>query len=282
MLRIAAFALFSLVASPAVAAEITVRDGTTQPENLTVTDNGDVIVGSFTAPRIDVIRQGSTTTDTFVDLGAEGGSFLGVLADEASGTLWACHLTPGPDGRRSNLRGFDLETGAQKLRWELPGTSTCNDFSVGPDRALYIADTSGKIYRLAEGAQEASLFSDDPLLRGVDGITFLDGMLYVNSISVSKFYRISLTADGKAAAPVEIAVDTPVTRPDGMRAANGKLFVAENGGGRVIFLTVNGDTAKVTVVKDGLQQPTGVEPKGDALWFNELRTGKVWSVPMPE
>ncbi|MGX7896070.1 hypothetical protein [Tsuneonella sp. HG222] len=57
--------------------------------------------------------------------------------------------------------------------------------------------------------------------------------------------------------------------------------MAENGGGRVIYLTLTGDTAKVTVVKEGLQQPTGVEPKGDSLWFNELRTGKVWSVALP-
>jgi len=31
-------------------------------------------------------------------------------------------------------------------------------------------------------------------------------------------------------------MDEPVNGPDGMRAANGKLFLAENGGGKFPFL----------------------------------------------
>jgi len=62
-----------------------------------------------------------------------------------------------PGQRRSALRSFNLETGAPKLRWDLPGdTSVCNDFAVGPDRALYITDTgNAKIYRLPAGASTA-------------------------------------------------------------------------------------------------------------------------------
>jgi sugar lactone lactonase YvrE len=76
-------------------------------------------------------------------------------------------------------------------------------------------------------------------------------------------------------------MDAPVKGPDGMRAANGKLFVAENGGGRVDFLTVTGDKAHVIVLKDGLNTPTGVEPAGNTLWLSERGAGKVWSIPMP-
>ncbi len=66
--------------------------------------------------------------------------------------------------RHTALRGFDLSTGAQKLRWNLPGdNSTCNDFSIGPDKALYISDTAnGKIYKLPAGASTAELFLEDP------------------------------------------------------------------------------------------------------------------------
>ena len=67
-----------------------------------------------------------------------------------------------------------------------------------------------------------------------------------------------------------------------MRAANGKLFVAANGSGAIDALTINGDTAHVTVLKDGLDTPTGIEPAGDTLWLTERGTGKVMSLPMPK
>jgi hypothetical protein len=77
-------------------------------------------------------------------------------------------------------------------------------------------------------------------------------------------------------------MDQPVKGPDGMRAANGKLIVAENGAGKISVITVNGDKASVTVIKEGLKTPTGVEPAGDTLWFTERATGKVMSIPTPK
>jgi sugar lactone lactonase YvrE len=281
---VAALTALALSTSATMAAEITILDGKTQPESLAVTPDGTLIAPSFVAPVIHIVRKGATAAETFVDLTAEGpGGFLGVLADGPSNTLWACHLTTGPAGRKTDLRAFDLTTKAQKLKWDLPGdTNTCNDVTVGPDKALYIADTSGKIYRLASGATTGELVSNDPAVAGIDGITFLNGALFYNSIFSGKLYRLPLDAAGKASTPVEIALDAPLTRPDGMRAANGKLFVGEGGGGRVLALTVSGNTAKVAVVKEGLQRPTGVEPAGGELWYNELTPGKLSSVPMPK
>ena len=80
---------------------------------------------------------------------------------------------------------------------------------------------------------------------------------------------------------LEITLDAPLNRPDGMRAANGRLFVGEGGGGRVLALTVTGGTAHVAVIKEGLQRSTAVEPAGDVLWYNELTPGKLSSVPLP-
>ena len=168
--------------------------------------------------------------------------------------------------RHTALRGFDLATGTQKLRWNLPGdNSTCNDFSIGPDKALYITDTAnGKVYKLAAGASNAELFLEDTAsLRGIDGITFLDGTLYVNNVFTNKLYRI------------------PVKGPDGMCAANGKLLPAQNGSGDFSVITVNGDKASVTVIKEGLRTPTAVEPAGDEIWIAERGAGKAVSIPMP-
>ncbi len=286
----ACVALLTGLVQTASAAEILIGDAKSQPESLTIAPGGVLYVGSASTPFIYKVRPGSTTAEKFVDATAEGAGtfFFGMLADAASNTLWACQLTPVPDAkpvkRHTALRGFDLSTGAQKLRWDLPGdNSTCNDFSIGPDKALYISDTANsKIYKLPAGATTAELFLEDRALYGIDGITFLDGTLYVNNVFSNNLYRIPVDAAGKAGTPVDIWMDQPIKGPDGMRAANGKLLVAENGSGRIDVITVHGDKASVTVIKEGLKTPTAVEPAGDTLWIAERGAGKAVSMPMPK
>ena len=198
--------LLTGLAQAASAAEILIADEKSQPESLTLAPGGILIVGSASTPFIYKVRPGSTTVEKFVDASAEGAGtfFFGMLADAATNTLWACQLTPVPGTtpvqRHTALRGFDLSTGAQKLRWNLPGdNSVCNDFSIGPDKALYISDTvNSKIYKLPAGASTAELFLEDHALYGIDGITFLDGTLYVNNVFSNNLYRIPVDAAGKA------------------------------------------------------------------------------------
>ncbi len=278
-------------ARTAHAGEILIGDEKSQPESLTLAPGGTLYVGSASTPFVYKVGTGSSTAEKFVDASAEGPGtfFFGMLADPNAKTLWTCQLTPvgdtKPVKRHTALRGFDLATGAQKLRWDLPGeNSTCNDFSIGPDKALYITDTANaRVYRLASGASAAQLFLEDTTaLRGIDGITFLNGALYVNSVSMNKVYRIPVDAAGKAGQPVEIALDQPVKGPDGMRAANGKLLLAENGAGKVSVLAIQGDKATVTAIKEGLRTPTAVEPAGDTIWIAERGAGKAVSIPMPK
>ena len=278
------------LAQAASAAEVLIVDAKSQPESLTIAPGGVLIVGSASTPFIYKVRPGSTTAEKFVDASAEGAGtfFFGMLADAATNTVWACQLTPVPDTtpvkRHTALRAFDLSTGAEKLRWNLPGdNSTCNDFSLGPDKALYISDTANsKIYKLPAGATTAELFLEDHALYGIDGITFLDGTLYVNNVFSNNLYRIPVDAAGKAGHPVDIWMDQPVKGPDGMRAANGKLLLAENGSGQIAVITVTGDKASVTVIKDGLKTLTAVEPAGDTIWVAERGAGKAVSIPMPK
>jgi sugar lactone lactonase YvrE len=288
--RLVCFALVMSCVQAASAADILIADGQSQPESLTVVPGGVLIVGSASSPFVYKVLPGSSTAEKFIDASTEGAGtfFLGMLADAASHTLWTCQLTPVPGTtpvrRHTALRGFDLSTGAPKLRWDLPGDdSVCNDFTIGPDKALYITDTAnGRIYRLPAGASTAQLYLEHRTLMGVDGITFLDGTLYVNNVIFNKLYRIPVDAAGKPGPPVDIWMDQPVKGPDGMRAANGKLFLAENGSGIISAITVNGDKASVTVLKDGLKTPTAIEPAGDTLWFTERAIGKAESVLMPK
>jgi sugar lactone lactonase YvrE len=286
-----AFACAALVAlsTPAFAADILIGDAKSSPESLAVAPNGDVYVGSAATPFVYRIRKGATTAEKFIDASSEGPGtfFFGQLVD--NGTLWSCQLTPvqgvTPTRRHTALRGFDLKTGKEKLRWNLPGdNSTCNDIAVGPDKALYISDTgNAKIFRLAPGATSAELYLDHRNLTGIDGLTFLNGTLYYNSVFFNTLWRVPVGADGKPGTPVQIWMDAPVKGIDGIRAGNGRLFQAENGAGKVHELTLmDGDRAHVTVVKDGLTVPTGVEPAGDTLWIANRGAGYAVSIPMPK
>jgi sugar lactone lactonase YvrE len=276
-------------AQAAFATDILIADAKSQPESLTVAPGGVLIVGSASTPFVYKVRPGSSTAEKFIDASAEapGTFFFGMLADASSNTLWTCQLTPVPDTkplrRHTSLRAFDLSTGTPKIRWNLPGdNSTCNDFAIGPDKALYITDTaSGRIYKLPAGASTATLYLENETLKGVDGITFLDRTLYVNNVISDKLYRVPVDAAGKPEAPVDIWMDQPVKGPDGMRAANGRIFVAENRSGKISALVINGDKASVTVVREGFKTPTGVEPVGDTLWIAERGAGKAVSIPMP-
>src|SRR6202034_2319269 len=143
----------------ASAAEILIADAKSQPESLTMAPGGVLIVGSASSPFVYKVRPGSSTAEKFIDASSEGSGtfFFGVLADASSNTLWTCQLTPVPNTtpvqRHTTLRSYDLTTGAPKIRWNLPGdNNVCNDFSIGPDKALYITDTiPGRIFRLPAG-----------------------------------------------------------------------------------------------------------------------------------
>ena len=277
--------------APATLAQgILINDAKSQPESLTMAPGGVLIVGSASSPFVYKVRPGSSTAEKFIDVSAEpaGTFFLGMLADASTNTLWTCQLTPVPNTtpaqRHTALRSFDLTTGAAKIRWNLPGdNNVCNDFTIGPDKALYITDTiPGRIFRLPAGASTAELYLEDRTLNGVDGITFLNGILYVNNVIFNKLYRIPVDASGKPGTPVDIWTDQPIKGPDGMRSANGKLVLAENASGKISVLTVNGDKASVTVIKEGLNTPTGVEPVGDTIWIAERGAGKALSISIPK
>jgi sugar lactone lactonase YvrE len=289
MIRIttAAVCLSALFAFSATAAEVATPAGA-QPESLTVGPDGTVILGSASSPKIYRAKKGAATAEVWIDVSSEvpNGTFLGVLADAGSNTLWACQINNGTpaDGRKSTLRGFDLKTGAAKSRWDLPSdTNLCNDMVVAPDKSLYVTDTfRGRIWNVKPGGTEASLVIDNVrVLFGVDGIDFLNGQLYVNTVFAGNLYRVNIGADGKGTL-TEIFMDKLVKNPDGMRYANGKLFVAENGGSKVHTLTIKGDTATVAVIKEGLKTPTAVQPFAGEVWIAERSGDKGSSVPMPK
>jgi streptogramin lyase len=284
------FAIAILLATvlPGAGFAITVTtDAGAGPESITAAPDGGLILGSATKPTIYRAAKGETQAKPWISVAADGNvSFLGVLADAASNTLWACELGPRTAPGQpapSTLLSFDLTSGAPKTRWKLPGdSSVCNDIAIGPDKAAYVSDTGNNaIFRVAPGATEGTLLTNARSLAGIDGLAFLDGVLYANSVITQTLWRIPIDASGKAGNPVNIWTDAPLKGPDGMRSANGKLFIAENGHGLASMITITGDTGHVTVVKDGLKTPTAIEPAGDILWVGDRAADNATSIPMP-
>lgn len=104
--------------------------------------------------------------------------------------------------------------------------------------------------------------------------------LYVNNVISDSFVASPWTPQERLGNRFEIQLDQPAKGPDGMRAANGRLLLAENGSGRISVVTVNGDKGSVTVIKEGLKTPTAVEPASDMIWVAERGAGQVVSIPM--
>jgi sugar lactone lactonase YvrE len=271
---------------PAFAITVTADQGA-GPESITAALDGGLILGSANKPTIYRAAKGQATAKPWIDVSADGNvSFLGVLSDVSSNTLWACELGPrtAPGAPApSTLLSFDLTSGKAKSRWKLPGdSSVCNDIAIGPDHAAYVSDTANAtIFRVAPGATEGTVFIANRALTGIDGLTFLDGVLYANSVVTDTIWRVPVDATGKVGNPVNVWTDAPLKGPDGMRAAGGHIFVAENSHGQDSMLTITGDTAHVTVVQTGLKQPTAIEPAGDVLWVGDRPADNAVSIPMP-
>lgn len=287
---LAAASALLAAAGAANAAEVTPSVPKANPESIAAGPDGTLYLGSQAAAVIYRAKPGETTATPFIDMKGPPGAFLlGVMADGATNTLWACEIMSMDRSSPllkavSRLRSFDLGSGAPKQTIALPSpTNICNDAVIGPDKALYLADTSNaQVLRLKPGASTFETVIQNPSLYGVDGITFLNGQLYVNTVWSNALFRIPLDAAGKAGAPVQIAVPVVLKSPDGMRSANGKLYVAENSGGQVDEITINGDHATVKVVKNGLNAPTAVEPHGDTLWIGDRGASKAVPVPLPK
>jgi len=238
------------------------------PESITATADGTLYVSNFAGGGVTRIKPGAASGEVWIAPGAFGTrSTFGVLADEASGTLWVCSNDlsalgiKGPsDVKGAALKGFDLKTGAGKVSAPFPvSPAICNDIAIGPDGAAYVTNTLGpQILRLKPGSQTLEVWKSDPLLApagkeaGLDGIAFgTDGNLYVDTFTTAKLFRIDVK-DGQAETVTPLTPSRPLVLADGLRPLGDGSFLLAEGGGRLDRVTFSGDTAKVEVLRDGI------------------------------
>ena len=260
--------------------EIAPADAAAAPESLTSTANGTIYFGSMGKGTVYRAAAGATKADPWIDGAANQLTFvLGVLADEKAGTLWVCSNRTEPrDGVPATgqvaLHACDLKTGTPKGTYPFPNGGLCNDIAVAADGSAYLSDTTlNRILRLKPGAAALDVWAADPLLAGIDGLSFLaDGVLYANSYTTNKFVRVPVKADGTAGPVAEVQSSVPFVHPDGLRTVGPNTLLQAEGQGKLTEITIDGGQARVRVLKEGLKDATAVTLVGaDAVVLFETR-----------
>jgi len=250
------------------------------PESITSTSAGAVITGSFKGV-IFRAQPGESLAKAWIRPTPENGlqAVFGVLADEKSNTLWVCSV-PNPFERSAHPKpsavvALDLKSGASKGIYDFPGGGTCNDIAIARDGSAYATDTpNGRLLRLPPGGKALEVFGQDEKLKGIDGLVFSgDGTLYINIVSSGALLRVGI-ADGRMGQLTELKVSQPLAGPDGFRLISGNRFlIAEGSGGRIDEVVIEGDTAQVRVLREGLNSSPGVTLVGKTVYAIEGKIG---------
>ena len=255
------------------------------PESVTSTSDGTLFVGRLGDGGIVRVKPRSAGSTVFVQPGALGSrSILGVFADEASNTLWACSndlsALGGPASgidTGSALKGFDLKTGVGNRSVPLPGSHAfCNDITVDSKGSVYVTDSANPtILKLSPGATTFEVFARDPAFsppqggNGLDGIAFgSDGNLYVTTYTVGKLARVEVK-NGRAGRVTTLGSTHHLEFPDALRALGNNSFLLIEGSGSLDRVVIQGDAFVVTPIHSGFTTPTSVTRIGTTAWVSE-------------
>ena len=261
------------------------------PESITAGPRGTLFVSSLATGEIVRFARGSTTPQTFVADDVNVGT-AGIMADRARGVLWACAVDLSFNSA-SQLRAFNLRTGALEAAYTMPDGGVCADIALARGN-VYVTDTlGGRILRLtstnAERASGGTLvpWSVDPRLAAgaglkINGIAF-DGhrTLYTANYSTGELFAVRIAPDGSAEPATPILLNTPMTNPDGIRWHGRYLYVAENPNG---LTRVDPRRATRTVIDGSLDQPTSLAFTHGDIWITEgqvlrLQAGQAPNLP---
>jgi sugar lactone lactonase YvrE len=276
---------FTLQAATQKIESILVPGAKAFPESITSTSDGALFAGRLGDGGIVRVKPGTAESSVFVQPGASGSrSILGVFADEASSTLWACSndlsVLGGPatgSDTGSALKGFDLKTGNGKRSVLLPGSHAfCNDITVDAKGTVYITDSANPvILKLSPGATTFEVFAQDSAFSppqggiGLDGIAFGgDGNLYVTTYTAGELLRVEVK-DGRAGRITTLSGNHHLQFPDALRTLSNNSFLLIEGSGRLDRVVITGSAFAVTPIHDGFVTPTSVTRIGTTAWVSE-------------
>ena len=275
-------------ATTAAPADITINGSDLYTESISADQAGNIYAGSLKGTIFRAIA-GSEVAEPWIEPGETNGllTLFGVLADEEHGLLWTCSnpdmFGGASEGQRSALKAFNLETGEFSASYDLPeGRQACNDIAIAADGSAYASETgNGQIFRLAPGASELKLFAKGDELAGIDGLAFAeDGTLYINNVRHNLVQRVERDENGAYAGLTTLELSMPVSAPDALRPLGGNRFIQSEGqGGRIAMISVDGNSATVTPLFDGVDSAPGVTTIGNAGYAIE---GKIQYLVNPD
>jgi hypothetical protein len=251
------------------------------PESMTSGADGSLYFGSIGNKMIYRAAPGSDKAEPFVQPGTDGvQSTFGVYADSKTNTLWACSNVLGaPGGPPATLYAFDLKTGAARGHYPfVTAGGLCNDIATTADGTTYATDTQNmQVEVLKKGATALTVWAGadgglGPKGGAVDGISVLGKRIIVNELAASKLFGVEIGKDGAAGTPVEITLDRPISRPDGMRTfGKSAVLIVEGGeGGKLEKVTFDGNNGKVELIKQGYADgPVAVTVVGTTAYVCE-------------
>ena len=231
------------------------------PEGVAHAADGTFYVGSYSTGQVVRQRPGLPFVEPFIP--GNGRAVAGMKVEDATRTLWLCELDLS-QATPDNLRAYDSRTGAARGAWPLPLGGGCNDVALDAAGNVYVTDTYlGVVRRLKRGGQALEAWAADvrflapPGYPGLNGVAWQGGALYVAKYDSGELFRIAIHADGSAGTATRLTTNAPIGMPDGIAFLSPEvLLVVDNDNGKFLRLDLSGDTAAVTLLATGLDNPT--------------------------
>jgi sugar lactone lactonase YvrE len=236
------------------------------PENLAIDRDGTVYVSHAFAS--EVLRLSPDGRQTRLAVPTAGGITVGIAIDQCNAGLYVAVRSP--DAAAAGIWRVSLGSFDDPVRIAaLPTDSFPNGIAFDPQGNLYIADSSlGRIWRLAAGASQATVWSSGPLLAptgasfmgfplpGANGIKLRHHAVYVSNTATQTILATPVDRDGSAG-ETRVVLDG-IEADDFAFADNGDLYVAENPPSLLARVMPGGRVSILATGADGLDNPSAV------------------------
>ncbi|MCT9006793.1 SMP-30/gluconolactonase/LRE family protein [Streptomyces rhizosphaerihabitans] len=261
-----------------IAVHFDLAEGQT-PENIALTPRGTAYVTFAQGRQIaEISAKGSTRILATLPEPADGGVHTPVLGFPLTsgivrahdGTLYFLYATGTPD-----LTGvWRLRAGGEPQRIaELPADGLPNGLALDPrTRTLYAADSAlGTIWSVPTSGGTATAWSTAPELAstgflGANGLKVHHGAVWVTNLDKGTVLRIPVHHDGRAGSVRTRATGLPGVDDFAFTGHGDQLLAALDGPSEVALVQPDGSHSTVLNPADGLQNPTSIALRGDAVY----------------
>lgn len=198
--------------------------------------------------------------------------------DFAGGKLYVADI--------DQLVEVDEATGQITNRYPAEGAQFLNDVAAGPDGKIYVSDSFAASVWVLDGGK-MSLFVQDPMLMGANGLLVQDGALLVAdlgdisggfaNIKPGPVAKVDLASKAVSA----YGADGPVGVLDGIEPdGKGGVLLTDNPAGKVLDLMPGGTPTEVATVGSGAAD-LEVDPAAGLILVPITPAGTVVAIKLP-